>query len=261
MQFSLISLFPEIFQALNYGIARRALEQKLIQLHHFNPRDFTHDPHHTVDDRPYGGGPGMVMKYEPLSQAILAAKDKAPDSVPTLYLSPQGEPLTQEIVVQLAQQPHLILVAGRYEGIDERVIEQHIDAEYSIGDYVLSGGEIPALALIDAITRLLPGALGHEDSAAQDSFSNKGLLDCPHYTRPEEINGLQVPAVLLSGDHQAISDWRAQQALKKTWQKRPDLLKKLSLSSQEKTSIQTWQNEQNQPDDLAKQEKHDERSD
>ena len=232
MKFDIISLFPEIFSALNHGIVGRALEQKLITVNHWNPRTYTQDVHHTVDDRPYGGGPGMVMKAEPLLQAITdmkAAYSKAPKII---YLSPQGQPLTQEAVRQFAKEPHLAFIAGRYEGIDERVIQLEVDEEWSIGDYVLSGGEFPALVLIDAITRLLPGALGHEQSAEQDSFS-EGLLDCPHYTRPEEIAGLKVPSVLLSGDHRAIARWRMKESLAKTWQIRPDLLKRCTLTKEQ----------------------------
>jgi tRNA (guanine37-N1)-methyltransferase len=232
MYISTISLFPEIFSALQYGIVGRAIEKKLLRLSHWNPRDFALDKHHTVDDRPYGGGAGMVMKVQPLQDAIFAAKQKAP-LAPVIYLTPQGQTLNQAHVARLALAPELILLNGRYEGIDERLIETSVDAEYSIGDYVLSGGEFASLVLIDAITRCLPGALGHVDSATQDSFSNlhHGWLDYPHYTRPECIAGKEIPSILKSGDHQAIARWRLKQSLGRTWQRRPDLLEKQLLTS------------------------------
>ncbi|HYF98433.1 MAG TPA: tRNA (guanosine(37)-N1)-methyltransferase TrmD [Coxiellaceae bacterium] len=245
MKFDIVSLFPAIFDALNYGIVGRALEQGLIEVKHWNPRNFTYDIHQTVDDRPYGGGPGMVMKAEPLLQAIRAAKNASTVLPKTIYLSPQGKPLTQEAIAQLAQEPQLLLIAGRYEGIDERVIQLEVDEEWSIGDYVLSGGEFPALVLIDAITRLLPGALGHEQSAQQDSFS-EGLLDCPHYTRPEDFEGLKVPSVLLSGDHRAIARWRMKESLAKTWQIRPDLLKRCTLTKEQQKLLDEHLQEQDQ---------------
>ena len=214
MQIHIITLFPEMFQALNYGIVGRALERKLLQLQFWNPRAFTKDPHQTVDDRPYGGGPGMVMKVAPLRDAIHAAKSQLPNAS-VLYLSPQGKPLQQKDIVQLSHRQQMILLSGRYEGIDQRLIDQQVDEQWSVGDYVVSGGELPSMLLIDAMTRLLPGSLGDEQSAQQDSFSN-GLLDHPHYTRPVEINGLNVPKVLLSGDHASIAKWRMQQSLKNT---------------------------------------------
>jgi len=232
MKFDVITLFPQLFEALKYGIVGRALEQKLIELQCWNPRDYTHDVHHTVDDRPYGGGPGMLMKAEPLLAAIRDMKASSHTPPKIIYLSPQGQPLDQAAVAKMAKEPHLAFIAGRYEGIDERVIQLEVDEEWSIGDYVLSGGEFPALVLIDAITRLLPGALGHEQSAQQDSFS-EGLLDCPHYTRPEEIQGLKVPPVLLSGDHKTIAQWRMKESLVKTWQIRPDLLKRCTLNKEQ----------------------------
>lgn len=226
MHFDIITLFPETFNALKYGITGRALEQKIIEITCWNPRDFTQDIHKRVDDRPYGGGPGMVMQYQPLHDAITAARNASLEKTTVIYLSPQGKPLTQHSVKTLScTLKRFILIAGRYEGIDERVITKDVDAEYSIGDYVLSGGELPAMVLIDAITRLLPNALGDADSALQDSFENN-LLDCPHYTRPEMIDDMRVPDVLLSGDHKAIAAWRKQQAIEKTWQKRPDLVKR-----------------------------------
>ncbi len=232
MLIHVVTLFPEMFQALNYGIVGRAIDQQLLQLHYWNPRDFTHDIHHTVDDRPYGGGPGMVMKFPPLREAISAAKAALNMKAPVMYLSPQGRPLKQAHIAELAQRPAMILLSGRYEGIDQRLIDKEVDEVWSAGDYVVSGGEFPIMMLIDAMTRLLPGALGDEQSAAQDSFSH-GLLDHPHYTRPVEIEGLQVPAVLRQGNHEAIRRWRLQQSLKNTWQMRPDLLKIAILSSEQ----------------------------
>lgn len=225
MNFNLITLFPQMFSALESGITNRALKEKLIQLKTWNPRDYTHDAHRTVDDRPYGGGPGMVMLYQPLKDTLDDIKRQQTLKGPVIYLSPQGKPLTQEAVARFSSLPDLTLLCGRYEGIDERFIKTEIDEEWSVGDYVVSGGELPAMLLIDAITRLLPGALGDAQSAEQDSFSN-GLLDHPHYTRPENINGLKVPDVLLSGDHKAIKYWRKQQSELNTWQKRPDLIKR-----------------------------------
>ncbi len=227
-----ITLFPEMFTALNSSIVGRAQQQRLLQLHFWNPREFTTDPQRRVDERPFGGGPGMIMKYQPLAAAIKTAKHTLTDEALVIYLSPQGQPLTQTVAQQLSQRSDLILIAGRYEGIDERLIEDHTDKEISIGDYVLSGGELPAMVLIDTITRLLPGALGHKESAKQDSFT-RGLLEHPHYTRPEHIDEKSVPKVLLSGHHQAISDWRLKQALGRTWQRRQDLLKRVPLTKKE----------------------------
>lgn len=234
---ALVSLFPEMFSALtDYGITGRAVTQGLINLQCWNPRDFARDKHRTVDDRPYGGGPGMLMKVEPLRDAIAAAKVWAGADAPVIYLSPQGRPLTQSGVSQLSEYPSMVLVAGRYEGIDERLLETVIDQEWSIGDYVLSGGELPAMVLIDALTRLIPGALGHADSAQEDSFA-EGLLDCPHYTRPEVFEGRPVPEVLLSGDHKRIRRWRLQQALGRTWLKRPDLLQVKNLTKEQQALL------------------------
>ncbi len=235
MRFDVITLFPDMFEALRAGIPGRALEQGLAELVLWNPRDYTHDVHRTVDDRPYGGGPGMVMKVEPLLAAIEAARAQAPDS-PVLYLSPQGRRFDQQAARRLAQRPGLILIAGRYEGIDERLVEACVDEEWSIGDYVLSGGELPAMVMIDSMVRLLPGALGHADSAQQDSFFD-GLLDCPHYTRPETILGQRVPEVLLSGDHERIRRWRLQQALGRTWLRRPELLEGRPLDDEEQALL------------------------
>jgi len=221
----LISLFPELIQqAAAFGVLGRAIKQQQLKLRCFNPRDYTEDKHRTVDDRPYGGGPGMLMKVEPLAKAIRAAKDEANENAKVVYLSPQGQQLNQQLVVDTAaRQKDLILIAGRYEGIDERLIESLIDEEWSIGDYVLSGGEFAALVVVDAIIRLIPGVLGDDESAIQDSFMH-GLLDCPHYTRPELVDDQPVPKVLLSGDHKAIKRWRLKQALGRTWLRRPDLL-------------------------------------
>jgi tRNA (guanine37-N1)-methyltransferase len=237
MKIALITLFPEMFEALTgYGISSRAVNQGLVEVSSFNPRDFTDDPHATVDDRPYGGGPGMVMMIEPLRKAISAAKDWIQGEPLVVYLSPQGEVLQQSAVNQFATGQSLILIAGRYEGIDERLIELEVDQEWSIGDYVLSGGELPAMVFMDALIRQLPGALGHKESANQDSFSD-GILDCPHYTRPEKYEGIDVPEVLLSGNHEKIRQWRLKQSLVRTKQRRPDLLEKLELDDEQKALL------------------------
>ncbi len=228
-----------IQQASSFGVLSRAIKQQQLVLKCFNPRDYAEDKHRTVDDRPYGGGPGMLMKVEPLEKAILAAKElaakkwaakeTAAKATKVVYMSPQGKPLNQQMLVAqaakmaAAEPEDLILIAGRYEGIDERIIESLVDEEWSIGDYVLSGGELAAMVIVDGITRLLPGVLGDDDSALQDSFM-QGLLDHPHYTRPEQINDQTVPDVLLSGDHQAIQRWRLKQAIGRTWLRRPELL-------------------------------------
>lgn len=228
MWFGIITLFPEIFAALEYGITGRAIQEKLLDVMCWNPRDFTLNKHRNVDDRPYGGGPGMVMMVQPLQDAIQAAKQAAPRKPVVIHLSPQGKHFNQAAAEEMLKKESFILIAGRYEGIDERLIQLEVDEEWSIGDYVLSGGEIAALTIIDAVTRLIPGALGHEDSATEDSLSS-GLLKYPQYTRPENFNGLTVPDVLLSGNHQAIERWRLKQSLGKTWLKRPDLLEKMTL--------------------------------
>ena len=214
------------------GVFGRAVKNGIIEFNCFNPRDFAYDKHRTVDDRPYGGGPGMLMMVQPLRDAIRAAKAQGGADAKVIYLSPQGRKLNQSGVKQLSQHNRLILVAGRYEGIDERIIESEIDEEWSVGDYVLSGGELPALTLIDAVARYVPGVLGHHQSAEQDSFSD-GLLDCPHYTRPEILEDKQVPSVLLSGDHKAIRQWRLTESLKRTWQRRPELLNNLALTEEQ----------------------------
>ncbi len=226
MRFDVITLFPEMFSALTEsGVSRRANQSGLYQLKTWNPRDFTFDKHRTVDDRPYGGGPGMVMMYQPLKDTLTAIEQEcASEQKPyVIYLSPQGQPLTQEKVAELTQHKNLTLLCGRYEGVDERLIESSVDEEISIGDFVVSGGELPAMMLMDAAIRLLPGALGHDQSAEQDSFSD-GLLDCPHYTRPEAVDGMSVPQVLLEGNHAKIDAWRHEQKLSRTQQRRPDLL-------------------------------------
>ena len=236
MWIGIITLFPEMFAALtDYGVTGRAFRDQKASLKLWNPRDFTDDKHRTVDDRPYGGGPGMLMKVEPLAKAIAAAKAESiiagetEEVAKVIYLSPQGRPLTQSGVKELAASNKLIMVSGRYEGIDERLIATVIDEEWSLGDFVLSGGEFAAMSIADAMIRLQPGVLGHQDSANEDSFSD-GLLDCPHYTRPEVLDGHAVPAVLLSGDHKAIAKWRHQQALGRTWLRRPELLKEDELT-------------------------------
>lgn len=247
MRFDVVTLFPAMFDAITSGgITRRAMDKGLMQLQLWNPRDDATDKHRTVDDRPYGGGPGMVMMVEPLRttlrKAVASAERTQGERPRTILLSPQGTPLKQHHLCEFSQQKGLVLVAGRYEGIDERLLQHDIDAEFSLGDYVLSGGEIAAMALIDGVTRLLPGALGDEDSAQQDSFID-GLLDCPHYTRPELIDGVGVPQVLLSGDHQAIARWRLKQALGSTWLKRPDLLAEKALDAYQQGLLEEFMRE------------------
>ena len=229
----MISLFPEMFEVFTrQGVFGRAVKNGIIDFNCWNPRDYAYDKHRTVDDRPYGGGPGMLMMVQPLRDAIRAAKAAGGENAKVIYLSPQGRKLDQDGVKQLSQCERLILVAGRYEGIDERVIESEIDEEWSVGDYVLSGGELPALTLIDAVARFVPGVLGHNQSAEQDSFSD-GLLDCPHYTRPEKLEQKIVPSVLLSGNHKAIRKWRLTESLRRTWLRRPELLNNLALTEEQ----------------------------
>ncbi len=236
-----ITLFPEmILDACAYGVTGRAIEQGLMTLNCWNPRDETEDVHRTVDDRPYGGGPGMVMMAEPLSRTLKRVRQETPDSK-MVYLSPQGKPVTQTLLRD--QQQNLILLSGRYEGVDERFIETFADEEWSLGDLVLSGGEIAAMAIVDAMTRLLPGALGHDQSAEQDSFMN-GLLDCQHYTRPEDWQGKKVPDVLLGGHHAKIDRWRLKQSLGRTWQRRPDLLETRGLNDEERKLLNEFIDEQ-----------------
>jgi tRNA (guanine37-N1)-methyltransferase len=233
MRFDVVTLFPDmVTAAAGYGVTGRAIERGIVHLSVWNPRDYTHDRHRTVDDRPYGGGPGMVMKYQPLHDAVCDAKQAGTGTAKVVYLSPQGKPITQALLSEACDVSQLILVAGRYEGIDERFVELVCDEEWSIGDYVISGGELAALIVVDAVTRLLPGVLGDEDSALQDSHMN-GLLDYPHYTRPEQLEGHAVPAVLLGGNHADIDRWRMKQALGRTWRRRPDLLKKKNLNAEQ----------------------------
>ena len=237
MWIGVISLFPEMFRAITeHGVTGRAVKSGLLQIECWNPREFTHDKHRTVDDRPYGGGPGMLMMVQPLRDAIHAAKQAAGDGAKVIYLSPQGRKLTQAGVTELATNQKLILVAGRYEGIDERVIQTEVDEEWSIGDYVLSGGELPAMSLIDAVSRLVPGVLGDQASAEQDSFTD-GLLDHPHYTRPEVLDGLAVPEALTSGNHEVIRRWRLKQSLGRTWQRRPELINNLALTDEQESLL------------------------
>ena len=239
MRVDVVTLFPELVeQVISCGVVGRAAEQKLLELHCWNPRDFTHDRHRTVDDRPYGGGPGMLMKVQPLADAIAAARRQSPGAR-LIYLSPQGKLLNQQMLARQVHAGAVIFLCGRYEGIDERLIEREVDAEWSIGDYVISGGELAAMVCIDAMARLLPGALGHEDSAQQDSFS-AGLLDYPHYTRPEDYRGDRVPAVLMNGNHRDIEAWREQQALGRTWQRRPDLLDRIELDARQQALLEEY---------------------
>lgn len=241
--FDVITLFPEMFAAVtDFGIARRARENGLWRLTLWNPRDFAADNYRTVDDRPYGGGPGMVMLAEPLEKAINAAKGNQPGAK-VIYLSPQGRPLGHERVMELARGAGAILLCGRYEGVDDRLVMRCVDEEISLGDFVLSGGEIAAMALIDAVVRQLPGALNDADSAVQESFAD-GLLDCPHYTRPEVYEGLPVPPVLLTGHHAEIRRWRLKQALGRTWLRRPELIGKRQLSSEESALLEEFKQEQ-----------------
>ncbi|MCH5052492.1 tRNA (guanosine(37)-N1)-methyltransferase TrmD [Pectobacterium aquaticum] len=243
MWIGVISLFPEMFRAItDYGVTGRAVKNGLLNVQYWSPRDFTYDRHRTVDDRPYGGGPGMLMMVQPLRDAIHAAKAAAGEGAKVIYLSPQGRKLDQQGVHQLATNQKMILVCGRYEGIDERVIKTEIDEEWSIGDYVLSGGELPAMTLIDSVARFIPGVLGHHASAEEDSFAD-GLLDCPHFTRPEILEGMDVPAVLLSGNHAEIRRWRLKQSLGRTWLRRPELLKSLALTDEQTRLLAEFQRE------------------
>jgi len=238
--FGVVSLFPEMFEAVTgFGVTGRAVKRGLIQVDCWNPRDFTTDKHRTVDDRPFGGGPGMLMKVQPLRSAIQTAKLSAPGEAKVIYLSPQGRKLDHALVEELRSLQNLILVAGRYEGIDERLIESDIDMEISLGDFVLSGGELPTMTIIDAVSRLVPEVLGHVDSATEDSFA-EGLLDCPHYTRPEIFDDSKVPGVLLSGDHAKIKRWRLKQQLGRTFERRPDLLQALDLNKQQQQLLEEY---------------------
>ena len=250
--YDVLTLFPEMFSALSgYGITGRARDRYLYEIHCWNPRDFTEDRHRTVDDRPYGGGPGMLMLPAPLEKAIAAARARQVASTGragrVIYLSPQGRPLDHGKVLELLALPSLILLCGRYEGVDQRLIDRCVDEEISLGDFVLSGGELPAMVLLDALIRQLPGALNDEDSAVEDSFVN-GLLDCPHYTRPVEYEGMQVPEVLLSGNHAEIRRWRLQQALGRTAQRRPDLLAARTLSKEEFRLLEAFRRAESRPE-------------
>jgi len=245
--FDVVTLFPAMMDALaDHGITARSLDEKRFELKAWDPRDFTKDAYRRVDDRPYGGGPGMVMLAEPLMAAIEAAKQRQRDAgverPQVVLMSPQGERLTEALVEELVAFPGLVIIAGRYEGVDERLVEKVVDREVSIGDYVTSGGELPAMVLIDCIVRKLPGALNDAESAAQDSFTD-GLLDWPHYTRPEDWQGAKVPEVLLSGNHAAIARWRRQQALGRTWDRRPDLLDESVLSKEDRQLLEEYRRE------------------
>ncbi len=243
MHIDIITLFPEmVLNLAKFGVIGRAIETKLVSLNVINPRDFSTDPHRRVDDRPYGGGPGMVMQFEPLQKAIQKATQTASKSH-VVCLSAHGELFKQADVERLGAYSHLVLVAGRYEGIDERLIEAEVDEEICIGDFVISGGELPAMIIADALVRHVPGALGHEESALRDSFID-GLLDCPHYTRPESIDGHTVPEVLLQGDHQAIEQWRNKQSLGRTYLRRPDLIAKMELSKEQQALLEEFLQEQ-----------------
>lgn len=244
MRFDVVTLFPEmVLDASSYGVIGRAIENKAVRLVFWNPREFTTDKRRTVDEKPYGGGPGMLMAVQPLRDTIRAAAADDTRRAKVLYLSPQGQPLNQADLIRFAGLERLVLVSGRYEGIDERVINSVIDEEFSLGDYVLSGGELAALAIIDGVTRLLPGVLGADESSRQDSYMH-GLLDYPHYTRPEIVDGMEVPNILLSGDHAAIKRWRLKQSLGRTWQRRPDLLKNYMLNSEQERLLNEFINEQ-----------------
>lgn len=251
MRIDVVTLFPDLVQSLGQdGVVGRAISEERVRLVTWNPRDDAQDKHRTVDDRPYGGGPGMVMKVEPLRTTIRAAKAAESLPVRVSLLSPQGRRLTQDGVRELARRERLLLVCGRYEGIDERLVASEVDEEWSIGDYVLSGGELAAMVMVDAIARLLPGVLGDEQSAEQDSFMD-GLLDCPHYTRPEDFQGAVVPEVLLSGDHGAIERWRLKQALGRTWTRRRDLLEQKELTPDMKALLDEYLSEYDSEHDEA----------
>ena len=247
LRVAVVTLFPELVMAVaRYGVTARAVERGLLELDCWNPRDYARDRHRRVDDRPYGGGPGMVMMYEPVRAAIVAARDSVDGGSHTVHLSPQGRRIDQDDIRRLARGLPLVMLCGRYEGVDERLVDTDVDEELSLGDYVLSGGELAAMVVIDAMTRQVPGALGHEDSAGADSFSN-GLLDCPHYTRPERVAERRVPEVLLSGDHGAIRRWRLKQSLGRTWERRPDLLRARGLDREERSLLEEYVSERVAP--------------
>lgn len=252
IHFDAVTLFPEMFDAITRsGVTRRAFESGLYELVLWNPRDFSTNAYRSVDDRPYGGGPGMVMMSEPLEKALKAARQRQRSSgvkeTKVVYFTPQGRLLDHQLVVELGRQEGLILLAGRYEGVDERLVPRQVDYEVSIGDYVLSGGELPAMALMDALIRRIPGVLGDAESAAQDSFVD-GLLDYPHYTRPEVYEGVPVPAVLMSGNHAEIKRWRLKQSLGRTWRRRPDMLAKLKLNAEQQALLEEYKREAEEPE-------------
>lgn len=240
-----MTLFPALVETVGQcGVTGRAVDNGLLRIDSVNPRDFATDRHKTVDDRPYGGGPGMVMTVQPLTDAIQRARELTTQSATVVYMSPQGEQLNQNLVEELAGIESLILVAGRYEGIDERLINREIDREISIGNYVLSGGELAAMVVIDAIARQIPGVLGHQESAVNDSYAGEGWLDCPHFTRPEDFDGMKVPEVLLGGDHAAIARWRRKQSLGRTWLRRQSLIDRDKLSAEDSELLQEFMDEQ-----------------
>ena len=240
MRIAVVSLFPSMLRdALSFGVLGRAIERGLLEVECFDPRDDATDVHRTVDDRPYGGGPGMVLKVEPLRSTLRRAEAKMPAGSRRVYLGADGRRFEQSMAREACGWPGLILVTGRYEGVDERFIESEIDETWSIGDYVLTGGELPALVVIDAIGRLLPGALGSAESAVQESFTD-GLVDWPHYTRPPTVDGREVPSVLASGDHAAIQRWRLRQALGRTWLRRPELLERRGMNAEERALLEEF---------------------
>lgn len=244
--FGIVTLFPEMFEAVTcYGVTGKAVDRGIVEVQSWNPKDFTDGKPHRTDDTPFGGGPGMLMTAEPLRAALAAARAAAPADTKAIYLSPQGKQLTQTQAQTLSRAKGLILLAGRYEGVDERVIQLDIDEEWSIGDYVLTGGELPAMTLMDVLIRLLPGVVGDAQSVVQDSFSDN-LLDCPHFTKPRQVGNLDTPEVLLSGDHQAIKRWRLQQSLGRTFKRRPDLLQERELSELEQQLLAEYLQQQNQ---------------
>lgn len=246
MRVDVITIFPDMFQAVtNYGITRRAVEQGRLSVHCWNPRDFAKGRYRAVDDRPYGGGPGMVMMAAPLAATMKAIRRRVGSEPPLIYLSPQGQTLQHNAVLGLSARQGMVLLAGRYEGIDERFLDRYVDNEYSIGDYVISGGELAAMVVIDAVSRYLPGVLGNAESALQDSFTN-GLFDCPHYTRPEEFEDLRVPQVLLRGNHEDIRRWRVKQSLGRTWLRQPELLKSAKLNGEQKALLEEFKVEHKQ---------------
>jgi tRNA (guanine37-N1)-methyltransferase len=245
VRIAVISIFPEMFRAITeFGVIGRAIKSGLIEILCINPRDYTLDKHNKVDDRPFGGGPGMLMMVQPLRDAILEAKKQLPNAK-VIYLSPQGKQFCHSVCKEYSSEQELIFIAGRYEGIDERIIELYVDEELSIGDYVLSGGELPAMVVIDAISRLVPGVLGDKQSAEEDSFAN-GLLDCPQYTRPEEIEGLKVPEVLLSGNHEHIRKWRLRQSIARTYERRSEIFNNLALTDEQEKELALYLKEKEQ---------------